>query len=175
MLRAVIFDFDGVITDSEVLHFRTFNEVLAPHDIVITKSAYYSKYLGLTDLDLFTLMADRGQIERSEINNLIKQKNQLFEELAKTEGHIIEGVRDLLQLLRDNNIRIAICSGALLSEIELVLQQANLPCKNSTKKPPPLSSQTNVLSSKILNGDSKLQKQLKCTPSRLQILMMLSN
>ena len=54
------------------------------------------------------------------------QKKQIFEKLAKTEGKIIEGVRDFLKMLRKNSISIAICSGALLSEIELILEQANL-------------------------------------------------
>ena len=50
----------------------------------------------------------------------------MFEKLAKTEGRIIEGVRDFLQMLSQNNIPMAICSGALLAEIELVLEQARL-------------------------------------------------
>ena len=36
MLRAVIFDFDGVITDSEILHLRSFNRVFAGYGIEIT-------------------------------------------------------------------------------------------------------------------------------------------
>lgn len=128
MPGAVIFDFDGVITDSEVLHFRTFNKVLAEYDIVITKKSYYKNYLGLSDFDLFRLFAKRGTLELKgcQIEDLVKQKNELFEQLAKTEGKIIEGVRDLLVMLDDNNIPMAICSGALMSEIELILEDAGL-------------------------------------------------
>ena len=128
MLRAVIFDFDGVITDSEVLHFRAFNEVLGRYDAAITMTDYYRHYLGLSDFDLFTLLADEGlmRIETCQIENLVKQKNRIFEKLAKTEGRIIEGVRDFLQMLRANNIPMAICSGALLAEIELILEDAKL-------------------------------------------------
>ena len=128
MLRAVIFDFDGVITDSEVLHFRTFNEILGQYDFGITMSDYYKNYLGLSDFDLFGLLINEGLIkaDASEINNMVMRKNELFEEMAKTEGKIIEGVRDFLGLLKDNNIPLAICSGALLVEIEMILEDAGL-------------------------------------------------
>ena len=128
MLQAVIFDFDGVITDSEVLHLRSFNKVLAQYGIRIEIKDYYRDYLGLTDADLFNEMVNKGllKIDGTKIENLLKQKKQTFEKLAKTEGKIIEGVRDFLQMLSQNNIKIAICSGALLVEIELILQEANL-------------------------------------------------
>lgn len=128
MLKAVIFDFDGVITDSEVLHYRTFNQVLAPFGIRITQKNYYKHFLGLSDKDLFTLFKDKGMLKTNEkgIAELIKRKNRYFEELAKAEGKIIEGVRDFLGRLKKSKIRIAICSGALLPEIELILDDSKL-------------------------------------------------
>jgi len=128
MLRAVIFDFDGVITDSEILHLRAFNRVLAQHNIEITTKDYYKEYLGLTDVDCFKALADEGRLklDRRGIEELVRQKNQVFEEMVKTEGGTIEGVRDFLDMLKRNDIRTAICSGALLAEIELILGQARL-------------------------------------------------
>ena len=128
MLQALIFDFDGVITDSEVLHLRSFNQVLSQYGIRIETKVYYRDYLGLTDVDLFRVMIEKGllKVDSTKIEILLKQKKQAFEKLAKTEGRIIEGVRDFLQMLSQNSIKTAICSGALLVEIELILQEANL-------------------------------------------------
>jgi len=128
MLRAVIFDFDGVITDSEILHFRAFNRVLARFSVEITMRDYYKTYLGLTDVDCFNLLISEGQLNpgTEKIEDLLKQKNQVFQELAKTEGRIIEGVHDFLKMLGQNNIPMAICSGALRPEIELILEEARL-------------------------------------------------
>ncbi|MBC8481712.1 MAG: HAD family phosphatase [Planctomycetes bacterium] len=128
MLRAVIFDFDGVITDSEVLHFRAFNKILADFGIIITLKDYYKNYLGLSDFDLFSLLASKGRLRLKEltVEDLIKKKNVIFEKLAKTEGQIIEGVRPFIEMLGKNNIPMAICSGALLVEIEMVLEDADL-------------------------------------------------
>jgi len=46
--------------------------------------------------------------------------------LAKTEGKMIEGVRDFLTMLEENDISMAICSGSLLTEVEMVLEDARL-------------------------------------------------
>ena len=128
MLKTVIFDFDGVITDSEILHLRAFNRVLAQYDIEIKTKDYYKDYLGLTDVDCFQLVANKGRLglDGREIENLVKQKNQVFQELAKSEGRIIEGVRDFLEMLEQNNVPTAICSGAVLAEIALILEEARL-------------------------------------------------
>jgi beta-phosphoglucomutase len=128
LLHAVIFDFDGVITDSEILHLRAFNQVLAQYGVEISTRDYYKEYLGYTDVDCFKILIDKGllKIDVQGIEELVKQKNQVFDELAKTDGRIIEGVRDFLQMLRDSSIPMAICSGALLVEIELILEQARL-------------------------------------------------
>jgi HAD superfamily hydrolase (TIGR01509 family) len=128
MLRAIIFDFDGVISDSEILHLEAFNEVLFKYGIEITREDYYREYLGLTDVDCFKALAAEGglKVENHEIGNLVKDKNEIFEEKVRTDSRIIEGVRGFLDMLKGNNIRMAICSGALLAEIKLILQQAGL-------------------------------------------------
>lgn len=128
MLRAVIFDFDGVITDSEILHFRAFNAVLAPHGFELGKHEYYKDYLGLSDKDCFRSLIGEGRlpIPETHVPALIQQKTRIFEKLARTEGRIIEGVREFLGLLTGAQVPIAICSGALRPEIELILEEAGL-------------------------------------------------
>jgi beta-phosphoglucomutase len=128
MLRAVILDFDGVITDTEILHLRAFNQVLAQYNIEIKTEDYYKEYLGLTDLDCFELAVHKSRLglEAHQIKNLTKQKNQVFEELARTEATIFEGAQEFLQMLKQNGVPMAICSGAVLEEIELILEKSRL-------------------------------------------------
>ncbi|HUW20726.1 MAG TPA: HAD family phosphatase [Sedimentisphaerales bacterium] len=128
MLRAVIFDFDGVITDSEILHLRAFNRMLAQFGMEITTKDYYTDYLGLTDLDLLKVLVEKGllKVDAGQIKELAGQKEGIFRQLAESEGGIIEGVREFVEILRQNNIPMAICSGALRAEIELILEKARL-------------------------------------------------
>ncbi|MCK4602502.1 MAG: HAD family phosphatase, partial [Phycisphaerae bacterium] len=44
MLDALIFDFDGVVVDSEPLHLKCFQKLLAGRGVELTREAYYSKY-----------------------------------------------------------------------------------------------------------------------------------
>ena len=61
MLRAVVFDFDGVIANSEPLHYRAFRDVLAEWQVALSESDYYRDYLGFDDLGVFRQLAvDRG-------------------------------------------------------------------------------------------------------------------
>jgi len=128
MFGAVIFDFDGVITDSEMLHLSAFNSVIAPFGMEISKADYFKNYLGLSDFDLFKLLANEGllNVDTARIDELAVQKNLIFEDLAQTQAPIIEGVTDVLEMLSKSKIPMAICSGALLGEIELILERSGL-------------------------------------------------
>jgi len=128
MLGVVIFDFDGVITDSESLHLKAFNHVLAPYDIEISRDDYFSEYLGLTDFDLLAYLVGKGLLktDRTKVDDLAVEKKLIFEEMAQTQAPIIDGVVDLLEMLSKNDVPMSICSGGLLGEIELILEKSRL-------------------------------------------------
>jgi HAD superfamily hydrolase (TIGR01509 family) len=128
MLGAVIFDFDGVIFDTEVLHLKSFNKVLEQFNIEITLREYYKEYLGFSDIDCLKAVSKRYQLNLNEdkIYELIHEKSQIFEEVTKTESKIIDGVPEFLDMLKSHHIPMAICSGALLVEIEMMLDDANI-------------------------------------------------
>ena len=128
MLRAVIFDFDGVIVDTEMLHLKAFNIALASYGIEISKEKYYKEMLGLTDLELFKqivakVFPDDGD---EKLKELLKNKRSAFEKLVKSECKTIGGVKEFLDLLKAEKIPMAICSGALLDEIKEILQTNGL-------------------------------------------------
>ncbi|MBN2314140.1 MAG: HAD family phosphatase [Sedimentisphaerales bacterium] len=128
MLKAVIFDFDGVITDSEVLHLRAFNRSLVPFGVELSTKDYYQNYLGFSDFDCYKALIERDliRIDEEKIPDIIKEKSRIYEHLARTEGRTIEGVNEFLKMLEANNVPMAICSGSLLAEIELLLDEAKL-------------------------------------------------
>jgi beta-phosphoglucomutase len=127
MLKAVIFDFDGVIADSEFLHYKTFNGALEPFGVNISKEKYYADYLGYSDADGFDAIAKDYQLDldSSQRAELLLRKKELFRQVASNETFIIEGVGDYISMLAKNGIRLAICSGSLRCEVELMLSMSD--------------------------------------------------
>ena len=128
MFKAVIFDFDGVITDSEVLHLRAFNKVLGQFAVELTMQEYYKTFLCFSDVDCYKMLIKQGRLKVNEeqIPTLVQQKMVVFEDLVKNEGKLIPSVRDFLSMLADNDIAMGIYSGALLPEIVMILDDADL-------------------------------------------------
>jgi HAD superfamily hydrolase (TIGR01509 family) len=111
-----------------MLHFAAFNKVLRQFDYQIEKEDYFKNYLGLTDIDLFVELIESGKLkaDASIVMDLFEQKKKIFQQLAKKDCRIINGVPEFLQRLKDENIPVAICSGAVLEDIELILGSAVL-------------------------------------------------
>jgi beta-phosphoglucomutase len=128
MLKAVIFDFDGVLVDSELLHYQAFNHILTPLGVKMSKQQYFDNYLGLSDEELIRLMNKQHNLNLPDerLRQLLREKAGIFKELAVSQASIIDGVPAFLNILSDNKIPMAICSGALKQEIELILQGAGL-------------------------------------------------
>lgn len=128
MLKAVIFDFDGVIADSEPLHYRAFKEIVSRYGVNLTEKRYYDEYLGYTDIECTRAISadfDLG-LNEDQINRLMQEKTELFEHFVQAESTIIDGAREFLGMLKQEDVRLAVCSGALLEDIELMLDGTDL-------------------------------------------------
>jgi len=128
MIKAVIFDFDGVISDSEPAHCEAFNRLLGDYGIHLPREQYYSKYLGSTDTELLQMLSAEYNTDYNGlgIDELVRRKAVLFAELIKKTNHIIPGITPLLKLLAQNNMPIAICSGASAEDIDIMLAGSGL-------------------------------------------------
>ena len=127
MLRAIVFDFDGVIANSEPLHFRAFRDVLAEHSVDLTEVDYYTRYLGYDDLGAFRAIArDRGRAwSVPELSALVETKAARMEALERDASVLFPGAADAIRRAAEA-VPIAIASGALGAEIHRVLEGANL-------------------------------------------------
>jgi len=122
MLTAVIFDFDGVIVDTEPIHFRAFQEVLQPLGLGYSWEDYLDRYIGFDDRDAFReafRVAGRTLDERL-LSELIDRKAAAFEEIVKLGVKTYPGVVELIRSLA-GTIPLALCSGALKRDIVPIL------------------------------------------------------
>jgi len=130
MLRLVLFDFDGVIVDSEQAHFEAIRQALRSENIDLNWSQYSQKYLGYSDLDCFVqILSDYKNLSSSVlINRLMREKKEFFTHFLQEKGSsiLLPGVPELLESLRAKKIYRSIYSGSLRQEIVTILRQAQL-------------------------------------------------
>lgn len=126
-LRAIIFDFDGVIADTEPLHFAALRQVLAGIEITLTEAEYYTDYLGFDDRGCFlaALQSHQRPTSPARLSELMEHKAQAYLAAVKEHLAIFPGVRELVQEAAAR-YPLAIASGALRHEIELILEEAGL-------------------------------------------------
>lgn len=123
MLKAVIFDFDGVVSDSEMLHYKALNEIFIKYGVDVPKEVHWQKYLGYNDIENIEAVSrdyDMG-LTAEQVVEIARQKTEVFDELVKTETTIIDGVAEFVGMLTENGVPLAICSGAIASDIKLML------------------------------------------------------
>jgi beta-phosphoglucomutase-like phosphatase (HAD superfamily) len=126
VIRGIVFDFDGVIADSEPLHLRALQGVLAPLGVTVDRREYYSRYLGYDDVGAFRAIAsDRGlQIADDRIRALIAAKSTIYQSLL-TADVLYAGAAACVERLA-GAYPLGIASGALRHEIEAILRAGAL-------------------------------------------------
>jgi HAD superfamily hydrolase (TIGR01509 family) len=124
---AIVFDFDGVLADSEPLHLRAFQETLATAGITLTAEDYYARYLGYDDEGAFkAVLADAGRLlDGQDLRALVDDKSRRLPALLSAPGVLMPGARACVERLAQAR-PLAIASGALRREIELVLEAREL-------------------------------------------------
>ena len=122
--RAVLFDFDGVIVNSEPLHFYAFHEVLKTERVEITEDEYYRELIGFDDRGGFRRVYEkRGlTLEPKTLLALMARKSRVMMQLIhERRFHALPGVEEFVRGLW-RTTPLAICSGALREEIEAMLE-----------------------------------------------------
>ena len=127
-MQAVIFDFDGVIVDTERLHYEALNRVLLPLGLGITWDEYVQTYIGFDDRGVFMnrFQKDGRTLAAGDLAKLVDTKAGMFHRMVSVETPTpFPGVVELIRHL-SGRIPLALCSGALRSDIEPVFQGLQL-------------------------------------------------
>ena len=127
MIKAIVFDFDGVLADSEWLHLRAYQELLQPVGVPLTKEVYCERYLGFDDEGVFQEIArDYGLLlGDEEIELLIAEKGRRFEAMISSANVLYPAAVPTVRGLA-STFPLGIASGSLRHEIELMLRGASL-------------------------------------------------
>ena len=127
MLKAIIFDFDGIIADAEPVHLKAFQMVLSEEGINLSYKDYYEKYLALDDKTCLTMvLRDRGMnYDKAFIDALMLRKSRYYDRFIRENIIIFPGVVDFIKNAY-GKYTLAIASGALKNEIEFILEYAGI-------------------------------------------------
>ena len=126
-LQAIVFDFDGVIANSEPLHLLAFQQALAEDGVELSATDYYSRYLGYDDVGMFEALGrERGlSMQGGRVAELVARKGDRMQDLLRSGSVLFPGA---LEFIREAAaaVPIAIASGALRHEIDEIIDAAGV-------------------------------------------------
>ncbi|HBB32383.1 MAG TPA: HAD family phosphatase [Cyanobacteria bacterium UBA8803] len=129
-LKAVLFDFNGVIIKDEAIHQQLIEELLLQENLRPSLEDYREVCLGRSDrVCLRELLKKRGRVvEESYLTRLVNRKTEAYRTQleALPTLPIYPGLEDLIFKIRVAQLPMGVVSGALRSEIEQVLNRAQL-------------------------------------------------
>ena len=123
-LKAVIFDLDGTLTDSDKVHFRVFQDFFAEHDITLDKALYRQRISGRQNS---AILADfLPQLPTAEADAFSEKKEATFRRLAKGNIKPLPGLMDFLAQLQAQQIPVAVVTNAPPENANFMLSELGL-------------------------------------------------
>jgi HAD superfamily hydrolase (TIGR01509 family) len=119
---AIVFDFDGVLADTEGLHLRAFQDALAARGWTLGRDEYFERYLGYDDRGLFAAFAadTKRSLSSAEVEALVLDKAMRYEQRVATGSVLFDGAIETVARLEPRH-RLGIASGSLHGEIVAIL------------------------------------------------------
>lgn len=128
MPRAILFDFNGVIVNDEPQHCEALIATLATYGYALDREAYYRDYLGFDDRECFRFTFERMGMgaDPALIHEAIERKAVRYEQAIRQSLELVPGSVEFVRAAAAAGYRLAVVSGALRREIDLVLGVAGL-------------------------------------------------
>jgi beta-phosphoglucomutase len=128
MTSGILFDFNGVIIDDESQHCDALIATLADYGYALDREAYYREYLGFDDRECFRFTFARMGRPQDEtaLREAVARKHGAYEQAVRSSMRLVPGAAEFVENAALDGFQLAIVSGALRSEIEMILDLAGL-------------------------------------------------
>jgi beta-phosphoglucomutase family hydrolase len=123
MIRAVLWDMDGVLADTAPFHYQAWRELFVSVGRDLSQEEFQSTF-GLRNDDI--LRATLGELPEARLRELGQRKEEIFREAIKGKTTPLPGTLELVQRLRDAGVRQAVVSSAPRQNVETILQSLGL-------------------------------------------------
>ncbi|MDP3964016.1 MAG: HAD family phosphatase [bacterium] len=125
-ITTVIFDMDGVISDTQSAHSRIEQDILGEYGIRMDAAEITRRFAGVTGREMFPKIFSEYGVELPDIEGVLQDKWRRMQQVAAEGISEIPGVASLIRDLHANRFRLGVASGSRLAFIELVLSALNL-------------------------------------------------
>jgi HAD superfamily hydrolase (TIGR01509 family) len=126
MISAVLFDFDGVVVQSEPLHMRTFLEMLGPYGVKVGEGRWYREFAGTGSKHIFEVLVREYHLDL-DVDALVAKRKADYEGRVRAgELREMPGVRDFIRTLKFRGIHTAIVSGSHRTNVQAALETLSL-------------------------------------------------
>jgi HAD superfamily hydrolase (TIGR01509 family) len=128
MTAAILFDFNGVIIDDERQHCDALIETLGEYGYALDRETYYRDYLGFDDRECFRFTFARlgRPTDEAALVEAIERKHAHYARALQGDMRLVPGAAEFIEAAAFDGLQLAVVSGALRREIELVLDLAGL-------------------------------------------------
>jgi beta-phosphoglucomutase len=128
MTSGILFDFNGVIIDDESQHCDALIATLSEYGYTLDRDTYYREYLGFDDRECFRFTFERmgRPLDEATLREAVARKHAAYEHAIHGSMRLVPGAAEFVENAALDGFQLAIVSGALRSEIELVLELAGL-------------------------------------------------
>lgn len=124
-MKAVIFDMDGVLINSEPIHVDIEMRFLKELGIDITRQEM-TKFIGTSASDMWKILIDEYKIGHTP-EWLVKELNVIKTRFFKENDlHPIEGIKDLLDVLKSKEVKMAVASSSPMEHIEVIVDSLGI-------------------------------------------------
>lgn len=124
----ILFDYNGVIADDELVHEIAFGQTLKSMGLELTANTYQNCCLGRTDADGFRELSELfgAPLRQMSISDLVEQKGKHYQHLVADIDIFYPGVIDTIEILA-KHFRLAIVTSSQRADIDAALQSTSIP------------------------------------------------
>jgi beta-phosphoglucomutase family hydrolase len=126
LIRAVIFDMDGVIVESESAHVEAEKRVLSKYGISISADELH-EYAGTTAKKMFSELTKKYRL-KVKAEKLLREKEQILFKFLEEDAEPTKGIIELLVRLKERDVKLCIGSSSPMKQVDYILNKLNIAC-----------------------------------------------